>query len=173
MRDKDGVLRLSKNAKAFHPGQGVYRSSYMNARRLAATEINMAYRTSDDVRRKQLDFVVGIEVKLSNNHNCKGVPEGEFKDICDDLQGKYPKTFKFVGWHPNCRCYTVSILMTDEELLENLKRRKEGKEPIESVNEVKDVPQGFKDWVNDNQERISRAKSLPYFLRDNGKYWSI
>ena len=30
-----------KAAQAFHPGHGVYRSSYKNALRLAATETNM------------------------------------------------------------------------------------------------------------------------------------
>lgn len=102
VRDERGVLHLSQNAKAFHPGQGMYRSAYMNARRMAATEINMAYRTSDYMRIQQMDFVVGIEVHLSGNHNCKGIPPGQFYDICDELQGKYPKTFKFTGWHPHC-----------------------------------------------------------------------
>ena len=23
-----------------------------------------------------------------------------FHDICDDLKGRYPKDFKFTGWHP-------------------------------------------------------------------------
>ena len=47
VRDKHGNLRLSKAAKAYHPGRGVYRSSYRNALRLTATENNMAYRTAD------------------------------------------------------------------------------------------------------------------------------
>ena len=46
-RDENGDLKLSTNAAQFHPGQGVYRSSYKNARRLAATETNIAYRTAD------------------------------------------------------------------------------------------------------------------------------
>lgn len=99
---KEDKFRLSKAAAAFHPGQGVYRSSYKNALRLALNETNIAYRKADTARRIGLDFVVGIEVHLSNNHNCKGVPEGEFFDICDILQGKYPSDFDFSGWHPNC-----------------------------------------------------------------------
>ena len=35
------------------------------------------------------------------------------------------------------------------------------------MNTVTDVPQAFTDWVRDNSDRISRAKSLPYFIRDN------
>lgn len=36
-----------------------------------------------------------------------------------------------------------------------------------SENEVRELPKNFTDWVANNQERIDRAKSLPYFYRDN------
>lgn len=45
----------------------------------------------------------------------------------------------------------------------------EANDGFRSVNQVDDVPKAFKDWVRDNQDRIVRAKALPYFLRDNGK----
>ncbi|MBQ9639011.1 MAG: hypothetical protein IJV22_05605, partial [Bacteroidales bacterium] len=103
-----------------------------------------------------------------SNHTCKGV-EGVFRDICDELQGKYPKDFKFTGWHPNCRCYTTTILKTPVEMDADNERILRGEEPLEgSENEVQDVPQNFKAWVSNNQERVARAKSMPYFLRDNG-----
>lgn len=70
--------------------------------RLARSEINMAYRTAENERWKQMDFVVGYEIKLSGNHNCKGIPNSQFYDVCDALAGKYPKDFTWVGWHPNC-----------------------------------------------------------------------
>ena len=170
VRDEHGQLHLSKNAAAFHPGQGVYRSSYKNARRLTATETNIAYRTADYVRHQQLDFVVGIEVHLSGNHTLNGKP---FEDICDELEGKYPKDFKFTGWHPLCRCYTTTILKTEEEMAEDDRRIMAGEEPMpseESENYVPDVPEKFGKWIDDNTERIERAKSLPYFMRDNEKY---
>ena len=179
VRDAYGILRLSQAAKAYHPGRGVYRSSYKNARRLAATETNIAYHTADYLRWQQLDFVVGIRVELSNNHTLNGRP---FHDICDELsaprgssntggKGCYPKDFKFTGWHPLCRCHALTILKTDEEIAEDTRRILAG-EPTDtdSVNRVDDVPQEFKDWVKDNEDRIGRAKSLPYFIRDNNKY---
>lgn len=104
VRDEKGVLRLSKSASNYHPGQGVYRSAYKNAKRLTATETNMAYRRSDNERMNQMPFILGYEVHLSNNHTCldsQGVPR-PFFDICDILQGKYPTWFVFVGWHPLC-----------------------------------------------------------------------
>jgi hypothetical protein len=38
------------------------------------------------------------------------------------------------------------------------------------VNTVKDVPEDFKKWITENKDRIEKAKSLPYFLRDNSVY---
>ena len=136
--------------------------------RLARTETNIAYRTADYDRQQDLDFVVGIEVHLSGNHTCKGV-KGEFHDICDELQGRYPKDFKFTGWHPNCRCYTTTILKTPEEFKADEERIMRGEEPTEeSRNQVADVPDNFKRWLEENEERIANARRLPYFLRDNG-----
>ncbi|MGL5913710.1 MAG: hypothetical protein ACRCZB_06045, partial [Bacteroidales bacterium] len=168
VRDEHGQLQLSKNAKAFHPGQGVYRSSYKNARRLAATETNIAYRTSDYERWQDLDFVVGIEIRLSNNHTLNGVP---FTDICDELSGRYPKDFKFSGWHPHCRCHAITILKTPEEMEADNERIMNGEDVSSgSTNSVNDVPRGFKNWLSDNSERIEKANSIPYFMTDNEKY---
>lgn len=176
VRDKHGQLHLSKRAAEFHPGRGVYRSSYMNARRLAATETNIAYRTADHLRWQQLDFVVGIEIHLSNNHNCKGVPAGAYYDICDELKGKYPKDFQFTGWHPHCRCYATSILKTEEEMEADNARIMAGEEPSEGgQNEVTTPPENFSRWLDENAQRIDAARAhgtLPYFIRDNeSKQW--
>lgn len=182
VRDEHGVLHLSKRAKAYHPGQGVYRSSYKNARRLAATETNIAYRTADHDRVQNLDFVVGIRVNLSNNHTLNGEP---FTDICDELsapfgskatkgKGCYPKDFKFTGWHPLCRCFITTILKTPEEMDADDERIMSGDEPAdpsESNNFVEDVPDNFKTWSKNNAERVERAKSVPYFIRDNQEYY--
>ena len=170
VRDEKGVLRLSKSASNYHPGQGVYRSSYKNARRLTATETNMAYRSADYERHQQLDFVLGIEVHLSNNHTClnaKGVPE-PFYDICDELQGQYPAWFKFTGWHPLCRCYTTTILPSQDEMIEYLAAMDEnGNSTYEFSGRVEDIPPQMKEWLSDNEERILNAKSIPYWITDN------
>src|SRR5690606_19096834 len=97
VRDASGKLVLSKAAREYHPGQGVYRSSFKNSLRLTRTETNMAYRTADYERYSRTKFILGFEVRLSANHP-------KF-DICDHMTGNYPSTFKFIGWHPNCLCY--------------------------------------------------------------------
>ena len=138
--------------------------------RLAASEINMAYRTAENKRLGQMDFVVGYEIKLSGNHNCKGVPKGRYYDICDQLAGKYPKDFEWKGWHPVCRCYKIPILKTEEEFWAWDGRSVASSD---SVNRVKDVPDNFKKWVISNQQRIDDSKkrgTLPYFLKDNPSY---
>jgi len=167
VRDKHGNLVLSKAAKAFHPGQGVYRSSYKNAMRLTRSEINMAYRESDWLRWQQLDFVVGFEVHRSNH-------EPLFKcDLCSRLVGRYPKTFKFKGWHPQCLCYATAILMDEDDFdaqeLSDLKSALYGKEykKLAAKNTVTDFPQGFKDWVAENTPKQTNWASTPYFIRDN------
>lgn len=161
VRDEHGELQLSKNAAAFHPGQGVYRSSYKNARRVAVTECNIAYRTADHLRWQQMDFVVGILIEPSDTNH-------PVRDICDDLKGRYPKNFKWTGWHPHCRCHATPILKTEEEVAEDNNRIIQGNEVSpDSVNTVSSLPSNFTDWVKDNQERIERASSVPYFLEDN------
>lgn len=167
VRDKHGNLHLSKAAKAYHPGQGVYRSSVKNAQRLTRSEINMAYRESDFLRWQNLDFVVGFEIHRSTHEplcKCK---------LCERLVGRYPKTFKFKGWHPQCMCYATPILMDEATRNENeqaeLKAALTGKpyKPKRAKNEVLDVPDGFKAWVAENVAAQENWASTPYFIADN------
>lgn len=122
--------------------------------RLARSEINMAYRTAEHKRWQQFDFILGFEVKLSGRHPAN--------DICNDLAGKYPKDFKFVGWHPNCMCYAVPIVMSDTEYYGEAAKKRNLY--------IDDVPDGYKLWVLNNQDRIANYKNLPYFLADNPKW---
>lgn len=164
VRDEQGELQLSKNAAAFHPGQGVYRSSYKNARRVAVTECNIAYRTADHLRWQQMDFVVGILIEPSDTNH-------PVRDICDDLKGRYPKNFKWTGWHPHCRCHATPILKTEDEVAEDNNRIIQGGEVSpDSVNTVTTPPDGFVKWIEENGSRIDEARkhdTLPYFIKDN------
>lgn len=164
VRDKHGELRLSKAAAAYHPGRGVYRSSYKNALRLTATENNMAYRESDHLRWQQNPFVIGIEIKVSQTNH--GVP-----DICDTLQGRYPKDFKWTGWHPFCRCFATAITASEKERDKywDAMANDEDASNWHFAGEVKEMPKGFTDWIDANEERIAKTKSMPYFIRDNFK----
>ncbi|MQN81264.1 hypothetical protein F7D73_09955 [Prevotella copri] len=164
VRDKSGALRLSKAAAAYHPGQGVYRSSYKNALRMTATENNIAYRTADHNRWQALPFVIGIEIHISNNHPTE--------DICDLFDGKrFPKDFKFTGWHPWCRCYAVSVLASQEEMDAYTTAIMNGEDVShwKFTGQVEKMPKEFDKWMKDNQARIENATSMPYFIKDNFK----
>ena len=175
VRDKYGNLRLSKAAALYHPGQGVYRSSARNAQRLARTEVNMAYRQAEYLRWQQLDFVVGIRIWLSNNHtvlDSKGRPK-PLVDICDELKGDYPKTFRFVGWHPQCRCQVTPILSDYDEYNKDrgnrLKAivRGQAYKSMPSRRQVTAMPENFTQYIEGIRERAKGWKSQPYYIRDN------
>lgn len=166
IKDQNNKYTLSKAAKEYHPGQGVYRSSSKNALRVLRTEINIANKIADIERWQTLPFVVGYEVKRSKNKY--------FCSVCDSLKGKYPKSFKFPGWHPQCLCFIVPILMNHEEMLKLNEYLIKGKEiNWKSKNEVEELPSNFLQWIKENTERISTAKSLPYFIRDNKSFLSV
>ncbi len=156
IRDENGKLQLSKPAKRYHPGKGVYRSSYKNALRLSRTEVNMAYRDNDFERRKNLDFVMGQRIRLSPSH-----PE---RDICDFLIGNYSKEFKFVGFHPQCYCISDAILLPRKKFKEYLAGGS-----IDNRHLVKGMPKKSLDYLNKNAEQIKGWKNPPYFIRDNFK----
>lgn len=171
VRDKRGNLVLSKAAQAFHPGQGVYRSSYKNAMRLTRSEINMAYRESDYQRWQALDFVVGFEIMRSNHEPlCKC-------STCEKLVGRYPKTFKFVGWHPQCMCFAIPI-MEDfysegrrNDRVNRLKAALNGTTAKKYISPetIDKMPDGFNEWVDAHKDIQKNWSSTPYFIRDNFK----
>lgn len=170
VRDEEGNLKLSKRAAAYHPGRGEYRSSYKNAMRLARTETNMAYRAADCERWNDIPFVVGMEVKRSNHpFACS---------VCEALAGKYPKDFKFVGWHPQCRCYIVPILADEKDRMAYHRAVLNG-EDVEGwkfEGEIAEPHAGFQKWIGENQERIGEARqrgTLPYWIKDNPKYVGV
>jgi len=151
---QDGKLVLSKAARGYKPGAGIYRSSYKNALRLTRNEINMSYRMSDYTRRQDLPFVTGIEVHLSASHNVE--------DMCDSLTGKYPPGFIWLGWHINCYCYTTTITLNKKDSLNFMKTGK-----IAKSNYITKIPKRASNWIKTNAKTIAGYKNTPYFIKDN------
>lgn len=143
-------------------GSGYYKSSAQNAMRVARTETNVAYRRADQQRWSQMDFVLGQRINLSRSH-----PK---KDICDKLAGDYPKEFVFDGWHPQCFCFVTPILMDENEILKMNEAMLRGEEYKPRGKRITQYPENFKQWVRDNEERITAAHdggTDPYFVRNN------
>ena len=151
IRNEKGELVLSQPMKDYHPGQGVYRSAYKNALRTSATTTNTAYRSADYERWSKQDFILGIEIQRSANNRgpCK---------ICDAMVGKYPKTFKFTGFHPFCICFATPITMEPENFADFLLNDTVPKEQV-----ITDIPQGAKDFVIENKDGLQSA----FWYKDN------
>ena len=151
VKDKEGKLVMSQPMKNYHPGQGIYRSSKMNALRLTATSTNMSYRTADYERWSKQDFILGIEIHRSANNRgpCK---------ICDAMVGKYPKTFKFTGFHPFCICFATPITMEPDSFADFLLNDTVPQEQV-----ITDIPKTAKDFVDENKNGVQSA----FWYKDN------
>lgn len=156
VRNEQGRLVMSQPMKDYHPGAGVYRSSRMNALRVAATETNMGYRVADSKRWEQLGFVLGFEVNRTRNAKpCA---------ICDALVGKYPTDFIFPGWHPFCLCFATPIVMEHKDFADYLLN---GKIPQDKI--IKDIPDSAKEWI---KEQEAKKLTTPLFVKMNSKMFS-
>lgn len=102
----DGRVRFVEEPLE-HVGLGVYRSARKNALRVARTEINAAYHTARNERWANEPSVIGQHIHVSPQHD----PE-EDADICDELEGYYPKGFVWNGWHPQCYAEGTQVLTT-------------------------------------------------------------
>lgn len=154
-------------------GTGVYRSSRMNALRVARTEINAAYHTARNGRWANEPFVIGQHIHLSPQHD-----QEKEADICDELEGYYPKGFILGnGWHPLCRCTSDPVMIYGEEKEQFYKRLYAGEDMSNYVspNCIKDVPDQFKRYVEDNADKIVDAykrDKLAWHLANNKTYWT-
>lgn len=162
---KEGKLQLSKAAQNYHPGQGVYRSSAKNIQRLTRTETNMSYRRADMERYKSSPFVIGFEVKLSKSHPRY--------DICDQLKGMYPVKFTFVGWHPQCLCFCVPILLSPDEYDAMERDLLNGVDISKKNYTTRPDPKGLQvsEWYKENRDRIANWNTVPYFIKDNPSFF--
>lgn len=127
-----------------------------------ADQLNKSFRQNDMNRMSNLDFVVGFEIKRSNNkdENCF---------LCEIGEGKYPKDFKWTGWHDKCKCFTTSILLSDSEYgkFEDLILSGKDTSHFKSSNAVHSIPSTLKEYVQNNH---SECNSKKWFL-SNRKYF--
>lgn len=150
-------------------GVGVYRSSRKNALRVARTEINAAYHKARNDRWANEPFVIGQYIHVSPQHNID--------DICNDLEGRYPKDYVWISWHPQCICTSDPIMIEGEEKKEFYKRLMAGEDMSNYVSPfaVLTMPEKYNQYIKDNSEAIVKAGmrgKLAWHLQDNTKYWA-
>lgn len=164
----DGKVRFVEEALE-KVGMGVYRSARKNALRVARTEINAAYHKARNDRWAKEPFVIGQYIHTS--------PQHPHEDICDDLEGRYPKDFDWESWHAQCMCSSSPIMINGEEKKQFYKRLMAGEDMTNYVSPfaVTDVPDAYKQYIQDNADAIVKAGErgkLAWHLRDNTKYWA-
>lgn len=150
-------------------GMGVYRSARKNALRVARTEINSAYHKARNERWQNEPFVIGQYIHVSPQHNID--------DICNDLEGRYPKDYVWISWHPQCICTSDPITIQGEEKKEFYKRLMAGEDMSNYVSPfaVLNMPEKYNQYIKDNSEAIVKAGmrgKLAWHLQDNTKYWA-
>ena len=150
-------------------GMGVYRSARKNALRVARTEINSAYHKARNERWQNEPFVIGQYIHVSPQHNID--------DICNDLEGRYPKDYVWISWHPQCICTSDPIMIEGEEKKEFYKRLMAGEDMSNYVSPfaVLTMPEKYNQYIKDNSEAIVKAGmrgKLAWHLQDNTKYWA-
>lgn len=163
-QDKNGEWYQTPAAKNYHPGRGVYKSAKKNVERMIRTETMAAYRTAEIEQYQKNAMVKGYRIQLSGNHTTTHGHHGvkKLKDICDRLQGDYPKTFVWTGWHPNCRCVLIPIMLTDAEFAEYLKAKRAGKlDEFSQKTNIQDIPEQMDDWMDENKKRIQETIDNP------------
>lgn len=150
-------------------GMGVYRSARKNALRVARTEINAAYHKARNERWQNEPFVIGQYIHVS--------PQHDIDDICNDLEGRYPKDYVWISWHPQCICTSDPITIQGEEKKEFYKRLMAGEDMSNYVSPfaVLTMPEKYNQYIKDNSEAIVKAGmrgKLAWHLQDNTKYWA-
>lgn len=149
-------------------GMGVYRSARKNALRVARTEINAAYHKARNERWQNEPFVIGQYIHVSPQHNID--------DICNDLEGRYPKDYVWISWHAQCICTSDPITIQGEEKKEFYKRLMAGEDMSNYVSPfaVLTMPEKYNQYIKDNSKAIVKAGmrgKLAWHLQDNTKYW--
>lgn len=150
-------------------GMGVYRSARKNALRVARTEINSAYHKARNERWQNEPFVIGQYIHVSPQHNID--------DICNDLEGRYPKDYVWISWHAQCICTSDPITIQGDEKKEFYKRLMAGEDMSNYVSPfaVLTMPEKYNQYIKDNSEAIVKAGmrgKLAWHLQDNTKYWA-
>lgn len=102
VRDPRGRLRLSRAARAYHPGTGVYRSSYKNAMRVARSELNRAFHEGQIRYARKKPWIKEIIWRVGGPNPC---------EICDGWDGTaFPVSDVPDTPHPHCMCWLETVI---------------------------------------------------------------
>jgi hypothetical protein len=130
------------------------RTTKENAFDLMVSLTNQSFLLADQRKNQQNDMVIGYKISKSGSHKKT--------DICDELEGIYPKTFVFTGWHWGCHCHITPVLSSSKNFLAYLR----GEEQLDTK-PITHMPENFLKYVDKNKEVISLMKHQPNWVKDN------
>lgn len=165
-KDIKGAL-LSPEVPA--PARGIYKSPIKNAMRVVRTEVNASYRTADQKNWNKNPIVLGYKIQVSNTR-AKGVKAR--CELCTTMQGIYPNTFTFIGFHPNCLCIKTPILINREQMNEYNSMIMSGtdtKEAVEALRKrsglITELPTQLTDYV-----KTGRANKMYWYTANKHEF---
>ncbi len=113
-----------------------------------------------------MDFVVGYEIRRSNSADADC-------DICRNLEGKYPKSFLWSGWHDGCKCQVVPVMVSDDEFnddeLFELRAALKGEEATGGgyKSTIRVLPINFISWIINMLPVFKDSGTYPDFIDNN------
>jgi hypothetical protein len=128
--------------------------------------INRQFRLNDIKRWQSQEFVIGYEIRRSNNPD-------HHSEICGRLVGRYPKSFIWSGWHDGCKCYIIPILQDEKELskvrVSKFRAALNGEDchQTEPKDTIKVLPAKFLGWYKQRVQQMLDSNIFPDFVRDN------
>jgi len=124
--------------------------------------LNRKFREADYKRVQSQGFILGTEIRISDS------PDNACS-ICHSCAGKYPKDFKWAGWHDGCKCHTLSITMGVDEFAEYQQSILKGtdKEFLSKVKGVDCLPPNLFSFIALNAEFCSKQE----WYQQNKKYF--
>lgn len=99
-----------------------------------------------------------LEVETDNSY----IANGFVVHNCDSMIGQYPKNFVFSGWHPNCYCFTVPVMLKQDQFAQYINSGR-----IPSGEKVKGIPPRAFNYVKGRSEKLAATTNKPYWLKDN------
>jgi hypothetical protein len=139
-------------------------------------------RLSDEINRllKQLETLIyNSYLAALNLFQVKNSLSGNFpfwfsrNAAVDRQMNKLISDFnkKWMGWHPQCRCIQVPILVSPDDFRKMVDAEVNGEKY--TPKQIKSVPSQLQKWMEKNRGRIDAANNrgtLPYRIKDNLKF---
>jgi hypothetical protein len=153
-RDDKGSIIFRNSLIEKLPDNQLFKTASENATKIMASFVNESYLLADQKRWSTMEMIHAYRISKSGSHQTS--------DICDELEGIYPKKFVFTGWHWGCHCHITPEMSSEENFIAYLK----GEKNLDKQ-QITEMPDNFIKYIEKNKEQISLMKQQPNWVKDN------